>query len=314
MEKKHQYFLLVFIGTLILLATVLFAVIINKTLDDPSTCIFCHEMKPYVSSYLKPEQGSAIEGHRLTCIECHSNNSLSESRNSLMNEIELSVLNRTTGIELNATFPALAVNCARCHVLDSRHPMISGITACTDCHWAHTKEKITSSSTSRVLDIPYGPHINQSCQKCHGTTFEIPRCINCHTGHGNQKLKNKLCLECHVDPHIPKKPGIRSNNTVKFTGNLPFSACQPCHENQYFNIMNTYSLHTEMQTCTLCHEFHGEKPRCSKCHKGMMIERHKDFECKTCHATYNRERFISCPDCHGTSHEWSPFTAIINPK
>lgn len=317
MEKKHLPVLLVFIGTLILLAAVLFAVNINKRLDDPSTCVLCHEMTPYVASYLKPEEGSAIAGHRLACIECHTNNSLSESRNALLKEIELGILTRSTGIEFNATFPALAVNCARCHALDSRHPMVTGITACPDCHWAHTQEKITSSNTSntsKVLDIPYGPHKRQSCQKCHGTTFEIPRCINCHTGHGEQKLDNKLCLGCHVDPHIPVKPGILFNNTVRFTGNLPFSACQPCHENEYFEITNMQSRHTEMETCTQCHQYHGTKPDCNSCHPVMSKQQHPFFsDCERCH-TFKGPIVNTCYDCHGRSHEWSVLTAVWNPK
>ena len=321
MEKIRREFLIIFIaGMAVLLTVMLLSFFAQKTFEDPAKCSLCHEMEPYVISYLEPPQGSAISKHNFTCLDCHSNTSEREARKAILNEMENSILNKITGVNLSGDTRALSVNCTKCHILqDVSHLIVFNDTKCEACHWAHMKSENSNksgnnSNISMLPLIPYGPHKNLTCQKCHGTDFQIPKCINCHTGHGEQKLENRLCLECHVDPHIPIKPGIRSNNTVKFTGNMPFSVCRPCHEIQYFNIMNTHSLHTEMQTCTLCHEFHGEKPRCSKCHEGMMIDRHKDFECKTCHATYNRERFISCPDCHGTSHEWSPLTAIINPK
>lgn len=313
--KKNTIFLVIFFaGIALILTAILLSFYAQKTLENPTECNLCHEMEPYVSSYLEPLQGSAISKHNFTCFDCHSNTSEREAREAVLNEMKKRVLNRITGINLNFDMQALSVNCTKCHTLnDVSHIIVINETKCKECHWAHMTS-VENSNISMLPLIPYGPHINQSCQKCHGTTFQIPQCINCHSGHGNQKLDNRLCLVCHSDPHIPKKPGIRSNNTVEFKEMLPFSVCQPCHENQYFNINNAYSLHTEMQTCTLCHRSHGEKPRCSKCHEGMMIDRHKNFKCETCHATFSRDKFITCMDCHGRSHEWSALTAIINPK
>jgi hypothetical protein len=309
MEKKsRQLYLVLIFGILILLAGILLALNAYKSLEDPQTCNICHEMEPFVASYLKPEQGSTIEKHKLDCLGCHTNISPAEARSAVIKEIEIGTLNKIAGVQLNTSTSALAVNCIRCHLM-KEHFNASNNTSCQGCHWAHNS--LTTNKSPSV--IPYGPHKNQTCQKCHGTTFVIPRCINCHSGHGGQKLENDLCLECHTDPHVPKKPGILPDNTVKFTENLPFSVCQPCHENEYFNLTNTRSLHTDMQTCALCHKYHGLIPNCNECHPGMMLERHVNFECKDCHIRFDPVK-ITCPDCHGRSHEWSAFTAVLNPK
>jgi len=322
MKRKNTIFLVIFVaGIALFLTAILISSYAQKTLENPTGCSLCHEMEPYVTSYLEPLNDSAISKHNFTCFGCHSNTSEREARKAVLNEMERSILTKLTGVNLSVDTRALSVNCTKCHASkDVSHFIAFNETKCEDCHWAHMKSGNFSnksgnySNISMLPLIPYGPHKDQTCQKCHGTNFQIPKCINCHTGHGNQKLENRLCLVCHSDPHIPEIPGNSSGNTVEFKEKLPFSVCQPCHENQYFNIINAYSLHTEMQTCTLCHSSHGEKPRCSKCHEGMMIDRHKDFKCETCHATFVREKFISCMDCHGTSHEWSALTAIINPK
>ncbi len=310
MEKKYQA---IIAGTVIFLIFILLGFNSFKNIENPSACNLCHEMKPYVASYLKPEQGSSISGHNLTCLGCHSSGGLAEAKSALIKEIEASALSKISGVPLPVTSPALAVNCTECHLTkDPLHPAASATSGCQDCHWAHMPKQVLGSTAEQLPFIPYGPHKNQNCKNCHGTTYELPRCINCHPGHGEQKLENRLCLICHSDPHVPIKPGIFSENTVTFTGELPFSVCAPCHENEYFNITATRSGHTDMQTCAICHRGHGQKPGCGQCHPGMMAERHKDFECKDCHLTFASQ--ITCEDCHGRSHQWSAFTAELNPK
>lgn len=314
MEKKYRKFLPVFVGIIIFLAVILLAFGSYNSFESPKTCNLCHEMKPYVASYLKPEEGSAIAKHKLDCLGCHTNTSLKEARAAVLREIEIGAFKKITGIEINTTSPALAVNCTRCHIMeDFLHAKSLETSGCQNCHWAH-KQPSAEVKTIGASAIPIGPHKNQSCSNCHGTTFEIPRCSNCHAGHGEQKLENALCLACHTDSHVPKKPGILSNNTVKFTANMPLSVCQPCHENEYLEINNSGSQHTDMQTCTRCHEYHGEKPKCSKCHPVMSQQKHPDFYCENCHQTYNPVR-VTCQDCHDTLvHDMSSLTAIWNPK
>lgn len=296
---------------ILLIGILLFAIMLTLSfeastrLEGPELCSSCHEMAPYYSSYINPQKGSLIANHKLNCIQCHSNKSIYEAKKNVAMEI---IFHKLVSDSLSSPASELKVNCTKCHFTPANFMHQSmNLTTCTECHWAHMKTKQNISSSI----VPVGPHRNQSCQNCHGDTFQIPRCINCHTGHKEEKLDNNLCLGCHLDPHVPKKPGILPNNTVKFTGNLSFEACQPCHEQQYYELINGNSLHTAMQTCTKCHNSHGKKPECSKCHRGMMIERHKNFRCETCHKTFNPVK-VTCHDCHNNAHD--PLNAKFNPK
>jgi hypothetical protein len=313
MNSGKNILTILLIGVLILLISIIFGIFINKQLEGPELCRSCHEMLPYYNSTVAPQNGSIISSHSLSCIQCHANKSLNNARKDILIEIIVYYLNIS-----GRAFPSgdLKPDCMKCHVPESPVHKTLNQTNCVDCHWAHGSiagSKVSNISLGSV--IPYGPHMNNACKDCHDTNFELPQCIKCHSGHGEQKLENNLCLSCHTDAHVPKIPGILRNNTVKFTGNMPFSVCEPCHEEQLLNISKIQTAHKDMGTCTLCHQFHGEIPKCSKCHTGMMVKRHPTtFRCKTCHATFDPNKRTTCQDCHGRTHEWSAFTAVINPK
>src|SRR3990172_63034 len=278
--------------------------------DDPGYCSSCHEMQPYYDSFLDPKNGSVIESHKLNCVQCHVNKSIADTKTRIAAEIIAYRFNISGSL-----IPKLSIkpDCSICHPspTSSIHGIVN-ITDCTLCHWGHTPVE-GKLNISGLPQVPYGAHSNQTCFNCHGTEFKIPQCINCHAGHGEQKLENRLCLGCHIDPHVPKIPGLYPYYKVKFNISYPFSVCQPCHQDEYFNLTNTRSLHTSMDTCTQCHDTHGRIPKCSQCHPGMNLPRHSDFKCDDCHISLNPIR-IKCEDCHGRSHEWSARTAIINPK
>lgn len=308
MNEKTRKGIFIALGCLIFVFSILSGIELNNKLYDPGFCSSCHEMQNYYYSYLNPINGSIIKDHELKCIQCHSSKNTYSAKKTLLIEIITYDLNLTSNFSKNELKP----DCIKCHIPES--PLHNNLnkTTCIDCHWAHS-QNISSNATNRSLGS-LGPHMAKKCQDCHGMNFEIPRCIKCHSGHGDQKLDNNECLACHSDPHVPKIPGILRNNTVTFKGNLPLIVCKPCHDEQYTNITNIPSLHTEMGTCTKCHQWHGEIPKCRKCHTQMMIPRHpKSFTCDTCHSSY-KPVLVRCQDCHGRTHEWSAFTAIINPK
>ena len=186
--KKNIAFSVIFIaGIALLLTTILLSFYAQKTLDNQTRCSLCHEMEPYVASYLEPLEGSAISKHNFTCLDCHSNTSESEARKAVLNEMEKSILNKITGVNLSVDTRALSVNCTKCHILqDASHLIAFNDTKCEACHWAH-RTSGNNSNISMLPLIPYGPHKDQTCQKCHGTDFQFPKCINCHTGHGEQR-------------------------------------------------------------------------------------------------------------------------------
>lgn len=308
MNEKTGKGIFVALCCLILVVSILSGIELNNKLYDPEFCSSCHEMQIYYSSYIYPQNGSLIKDHDLKCIQCHSGRNTYEAKKELLAEIIDYKLNLSGNFSTNGLKP----DCLKCHIPESPvHAKLNNST-CTYCHWAHIQNINTNISNSSIKDL--GKHMKKKCQDCHGMDFEIPRCSNCHSGHGDQKLKNDECLSCHMDPHVPKIPGILSNDTVTFKGNLSFSVCMPCHEDQYINMTILSTSHTEMGTCIKCHQYHGEMPKCSKCHQGMMIKRHpKTFKCGTCHASTNAS-LIKCQDCHGRTHEWSAMTAVINPK
>ncbi len=302
MKRFDTKLILIFAAAAVLIAGVLLYVAIQKTLDEPGTCARCHEMSTYVATYLKPENGSIIPEHKTGCFGCHANTSQRSARDAVLREIGTGVLNEMTGFDFNTTSPDLAVNCARCHALKG-YSHLNFTARCSDCHWAH----IRSSAAFDPYAIPKGPHRNQTCGKCHGKDYKIPECMNCHSGHGGQKLDNSMCLACHIDPHVPKKPGILPGNTVNFSNDMPYSLCVPCHEKEYDELKASVSRHLDMQTCTLCHDSHGKIPGCSQCHPNQVVHGHTTLQCGDCHGNIMN---MKCILCHGESHEWNAFTAI----
>ncbi|VVB84569.1 Cytochrome c3 [uncultured archaeon] len=313
MEKSHRLFIGILIG-LTIVVCILLAFYAQKNIGNPLTCNYCHEMKPFVESYLKPDAMSIISKHDLDCLGCHTNTSLNEAKSAIAEKIEAGVLNKIIGVNFNTTSNALAVNCRKCHIMnDYQHLSIPNNTLCTNCHWAHNPREATRVIGGLI--IPSGFHVNRTCQFCHNASVEVPRCTKCHTGHGEVKFENSLCLGCHMDPHFPKKPGILPNNTVKFKGDLPFFVCQPCHKNEYFTVTNSASKHTGMGTCTKCHVSHGQKPSCDRnCHQVMSLFQHPITGCDNCHKGFNPVR-ITCYDCHGNNaHDIQASNAVLNPK
>jgi hypothetical protein len=307
MNEKTRTVILILLSCLIFVFSVLSGMELSNRLENPEQCSYCHEMLPYYSSYQNPGNGSIMKTHKLNCIQCHASRNIHDAK------MQVAIKIIAYNLNLSGVFKPeeLEPNCTKCHSLpDTSIHKRTNLTDCSYCHWAHQppEENSITSNLSKNLLIPYGPHRNQTCKQCHGTDVKIPRCVNCHEGHGGQKLENNLCIICHTDPHIPGIPGIRQNNTVNFTKDLSFSVCQPCHESEYSNLTNSTS-HNNMQTCNICHNKHGKIPKCYNCHKAMKEERHlNNVKCIDCHT---KDRLVKCEECHGRSHQWSAFTAII---
>lgn len=306
MNEKNRKGIFIVLCGLILVISILSGLELNNKLYNPEFCGSCHEMQPYYLTYLYPINGSIINDHELTCIQCHSGRNTYEAKKTIVFE------SITYGLNLSGSFSRdeLKPDCIKCHIPHTPVHNNMNNSACIDCHRAHTRNTNLNITKKPFISL----HMENKCQFCHGQDFEIPRCIKCHSGHGDQKLENNQCLVCHSDPHVPKIPGKFKNNTVNLTSNLSLSVCKPCHEAEYTNLTNVQTPHTDMGTCTKCHQWHGEIPKCSKCHIGMMIQRHpKTFTCRTCHASFGGT-ITKCQDCHGRTHQWSASTAIINPK
>ncbi|HWR26753.1 MAG TPA: hypothetical protein VN316_02640, partial [candidate division Zixibacteria bacterium] len=197
---------------------------LNTRFENNALCNSCHLMQPYFDPFKKPLNSSLIFSHDLNCIQCHSNKSIYDAKKTIVEKMILYRLNYSL---FRNNFSDLKADCMNCHVLPDTEIHQENATRCTDCHWAHRPSVAPVKAAVTSNSIPDLPHLSQPCKNCHGTSFEIPRCIKCHSGHGDMKLDNKLCLECHNDPHVPVIPGMLPNNTVTLGENIPFSACKP---------------------------------------------------------------------------------------
>src|SRR5659263_341761 len=193
MNNRKDILSIALIGILLLLVSIILGIVINKQLEGPELCSSCHEMLPYYNSYINPPNGSIISSHNLSCLQCHANKSLDKARKNIMTEI---IVYKTN---ISGFLPGeLTPDCNVCHLPVSPVHNDLDQTKCTDCHWAHMPESVTKATNISIRSvIPYGPHKNKTCSDCHGTNFEIPQCVRCHSGHGGQELENSLCLACH---------------------------------------------------------------------------------------------------------------------
>lgn len=312
-EQKNKL-IFILLSLIFLLGAVFVAFSFNQGIEGPGSCKLCHKMVTYEASFENPGSGSIIGKHKLTCLQCHTNNSMKESRDMILKMIILTRILPLDGFsptpgEINAT---LDVNCRRCHAMsDSRHSFEDTVD-CKNCHWAHSSPSLKVTTMNASI-IPNGPHINRSCFECHGTGFEIPSCIKCHTGHGEDKWDNTLCLNCHKDAHIPSIPGIPLNYTDRFRGVLPMETCKPCHEEEYYIASYSLSRHSINGTCTECHFSHRIKPSCDYVCHTVMSGNHPEFFCNRCHKEDYKK--VTCFDCHGTEeHDMIKSNAFWNPK
>jgi DmsE family decaheme c-type cytochrome len=133
--------------------------------------------------------------------------------------------------------------CFTCHLeqraqsrLPSRHPILEGLTACSDCHSAH------GGITQHLLA---GATVNDTCYTCHAELRgpflweHAPAredCTLCHFSHGSVNpglLKVRapfLCQECHMAPYHSSSlyDGSRLGNPIP-QRELLGRSCMNCH-------------------------------------------------------------------------------------
>lgn len=189
--------------------------------DRSGICLGCHE---------KNQQqfwaGSQHQRENISCDNCHSSHRPRDLADGKQQSEEL---------------------CLSCHPrvradmqLPSRHPILEGKTACTDCHNPHGGLGEASLLQGSV---------NDNCLSCHQDKrgpflWEHPPvtedCTLCHRSHGavNERLLNAhgpaLCQQCHSAAFHPSLP--YGGDSVGGDGTAPASArnvlgknCLNCH-------------------------------------------------------------------------------------
>ena len=167
-----------------------------------------------------------------------------------------------------------------------------GTLTVSDCVKCHKKEPATISAKG-------GLHATAvTCLDCHEEhppwgTETIPACSNCHSGKAHYDLEN--CLACHSDPHDPLGLTLAEDLT---------GPCLTCHDEQGREFNGYASAHAE-QSCTFCHNVHGQIPECFVCHE-RHAEKQTMNDCLGCHPAHHPLQISyplttprsSCVPCH----------------
>ena len=222
-------------------------------------CETCHGASP--EHLVKPEEGepraptAVVFGDRSptdvsvqnqVCLDCHSGD---HQMNWTGSEHDYADVSCASCHRVHVRKDPMLVKreqsdvCFACHTEQRaeshypyRHPIIEGLTACSDCHNAH------GSPTQPLLA---GMTVNDTCYKCHAEKrgpflfeHEPARedCTLCHSSHGSTVrglLKVRapfLCQECHMAPYHSSSVygGDRLANPVG-QRELLGRSCMNCH-------------------------------------------------------------------------------------
>ncbi len=201
--------------------------------------------------------------------------------------------------------------------------VVEAVLTVNDCIKCH-------QNPPRDIDAHGGKHKTEvTCLDCHeghppAVTDNIPKCSKCHEGEPHFQLDG--CLNCHTNPHTPLNITLADGLTAP---------CLTCHTEQIEQLKQFPSKHTEL-SCSFCHDKHGYKPECFKCHephkegqtfadcvtchrvhKPLMIEYPEDVaseNCAACHedqytllkASTAKHSALACAFCHQNKHKMIP--------
>jgi DmsE family decaheme c-type cytochrome len=182
-----------------------------------NSCLACHESGDQLFW-----QGSAHQGEALSCDSCHNSHQQQDLK--------------TAKVEANE-------QCINCHTdiraeinLPSRHPIVEGKTACTDCHNPHG-----GAGDASLHQVS----LNDNCLSCHQEKrgpflWEhapvAEDCALCHRAHGSVHPRllsargPTLCQQCHAAAFHPSLPyGAEGLAGGSANQNVLGKNCLNCH-------------------------------------------------------------------------------------
>ena len=117
----------------------------------------------------------------------------------------------------------------------SRHPILEGKVACSDCHNPHGSAGVKSLVRDSVNDTCYQCHMEKRGPFIRGHQPVQENCAECHNPHGSintslLKLRSPfLCQQCHEPTsHRGNLPNLAGTST---SANLAARGCLNCHTN-----------------------------------------------------------------------------------
>ena len=262
-------------------------------LNEPSTCMNCHDLNHKDSPFL---QRHLIKN--ITCIDCHSSSGINGYVNARKELIDAILIGKSTPLlkiiiqndSYNTNITHLKANCTKCHSsIKSKYYNHTNLTDCNKCHAVNGT--IEFPDTGSLQKMGTGGHRNKTCEDCHSIDFKIPKCTDCHKPHKEMtQWNNNACLDCHNSPHIPVRNGSFNTGIAK-------DNCGVCHETPYETLTFYNSRHNEFNSCVNCHPVHREKKTCFDCHVGGHTSH--PFARNNCNACHGKS---SCKDCHIDPH------------
>jgi DmsE family decaheme c-type cytochrome len=162
----------------------------SKTLapeDQNKICMTCHRKDSNRSHW----EGSTHDTRGTACVSCHTLHSPDKVRNKLTQSEVCFTCHKQQRTEVNRP---------------SRHPILEGKVACSDCHNPHGSAGPKLMKRDSVVDTCYQCHAEKRGPFVHQHEPVVEDCSNCHNPHGTtaeNMLKMRppfLCHQCHT-PH-----------------------------------------------------------------------------------------------------------------
>ncbi len=272
-------------------------------------CLSCHgqpgpvlELKngDVLDLYVSPDEyNSSVHGESgYACVQCHR-----QIGNYPHPPFQAEDL-RDASLQL---YPA----CQGCHqhqyelAQDSVHTaaLNSGIreaAVCTDCHSAHTVQRLNHPGTLDLLPETRA-WVPRTCAKCHSAIFDqyaesvhgsalldesnidVPTCIDCHSVHNTQdpttvsfRLRSPdICAKCHTDKQKMAKYGLSTDVLNTYVADFHGTTVM------LFEKM-TPDAETNKPVCYDCHGVHDIR-RTDDPTKGLHVRENLLARCQLCH-------------------------------
>lgn len=219
--------------------------------------------------------------------------------------------------------PVPASTCIACHprfhpeMRRSGHAnLLEEAPACGACH-GNGSLHVKSGGREQFIVNPEhqkAAQVNQACNRCHASGGASPATLQ-HWTCAEHARENVSCITCH-DTNAARGKTLRAPE---------FQLCGSCHQDvkASFRLPNGHDVASGKQTCSSCHDPHGNSSRvrdldlrftaCTKCHaekRGPFFHDHgikRTDGCIACHLphgssnrrllTYTRTREL-CLQCH----------------
>ena len=202
----------------------------NTPAERSETCMSCHKRDSNRSHW----EGSTHQLRDITCANCHTVHAPKDP-----------VLTKLTQPQV----------CFTCHKQQrseinrpSRHPILEGKVACSDCHNPHGSVGPSLMKRNSVVETCYQCHAEKRGPFVHEHEPVQEDCTNCHNPHGTvaeNLLKIRppmLCHQCHT-PH--------GGQVLQLTGQLPLQTSATSSGKNGIN-------YTQGRGCVNCHsQIHG---------------------------------------------------------